>query len=144
MTEFNIQSVISKLRIRPIHKDTWDLEDVGRELGKVSEMDTGDAINITYKLFDMITENINRGVHMNLGKLGIVGVSADVADNVKPTFRFSNDMKTAVKAYLGSFKNTEYRGLDDEGFARAWIEANPGDTVEMRDGTTRAAGDYGL
>ena len=116
MKDMSILSVINKLRIRPVR------EDVGRELAKTSELDTGDAINYTYKRFDIIIENVNRGTHIKLVKLGTVGVSPDVAGNTKPTFRFSKDMKTAVKTYQGEFKNAKNRGLDDEGFARKWIE----------------------
>ena len=144
MAEINIQAVITKIRIRPVRKNTWDIEDVGSELAKVSEMDTGDAINFTYKLFDMIIENLQKGVHLNLGKLGVFGVGSDVQGTVKPTFRFSNDIRNAVKAYQGSFKYAENRGLDDEGFARKWLEANPEDTVIMRDDSTRVPADYGL
>lgn len=144
MTEIKIHAVIAKMRIRTVRLDTWDMEDIGRELGKVSEMDTGDAINYTYKLFDMIVENLTRGIHMNLGKLGTLGVSANVQGEVKPTFRTSKQLRTAVKAYQGQFALTENRGLDDEGFARIWLEANLGDTVIMRDDTTRVAADFGL
>ncbi len=144
MAEIKIQSIINKLRIRPVREDTWDLEDVGRELAKVSEMDTGDAINFTYKLFDIIVDGVNRGIHMNLGKLGIVGVTCNVDGVTKPTFRASKDLRTAVKAYEGRFKNAENRGLDDEGFARKWLEVNLDDTVVMRDGSTRTRTDYGL
>lgn len=144
MAEVSIQSVISKLRVRTVRKDTWNLENVGRELAKTSEMDTGDAINFTYKIFDIIIENVNQGVHVNLGKLGTVGVSADTQGNVKPTFRASSDLRTAVKAYQGSFKNSANRGLDEEGFARKWIEEHLDDSVVMRDGSTRSRTDFGL
>jgi hypothetical protein len=144
MAEIKIHSVINKLRIRPVREATWDLEDIGRELAKVSEMDTGDAINYTYKLFDIIVEGMNRGTHMNLGKLGVLGVSTDVAGTTKPSFRASPDLRTAVKAYRGRMKNTGNKGLDDEGFARKWLEEHPDDTVIMRDGSRRTKADYGL
>jgi len=31
MAEVTIQSVIAKLRVRPIREATWDLEDIGRD-----------------------------------------------------------------------------------------------------------------
>ena len=144
MAEVTLQTVINKLRVRTVREDTWNLDDVGRELGKVSEMDSGDAINFTYKIFDIIIENVNRGTHVNLGKLGTIGVSVDVQGNVKPTFRASKDLRTAVKAYQGSFKNAGNRGLDEEGFARVWIADHLDDTVRMRDDTIRSRTDYGL
>ncbi|NUM47971.1 MAG: hypothetical protein HUU38_24975 [Anaerolineales bacterium] len=144
MAEIKLLSLISKLRVAPVREDTWDLEDIGRELAKVSEMDTGDAINITYKLFDLITEGVNRGIHVSLGKLGTLGVTADTQGQVKPTFRASSALRTAVKAYGGKFKNAANKGLDDEGFAQTWLKDNLNDTVIMRDGTTRTRASYGL
>lgn len=144
MAEIKLTAVISKLRVSTVREDTWDLEDIGRELAKVSEMDTGDALNFTYKLFEMITDAVNRGTHVNLGKLGTIGVTADTQGVVKPTFRASKDLRTAVKAYGGKFKNAANKGLDDEGFAQAWIKNNLDDTVIMRDGTTRTRTNYGL
>jgi hypothetical protein len=58
--------------------------------------------------------------------------------------RSSADMRAGFRAYRGRFKNAENRGLDDEGFARKWLEENPDDTVIMRDGSTRTRDDYGL
>jgi hypothetical protein len=144
MAEVKIQSVISSLRIRPVREATWNLEDIGRELAKVSEMDTGDAINYTYKLFDIIVDGLIRGTHMNLGKLGVLGVNMDVAGNPKPTFRPSPDLRTSVKAYRGRMKNAGNKGLDEEGFARKWLEEHPDDTVIMRDGSQRTKTNYGL
>ncbi len=144
MAEVKIQNVINSLRIRPIREDTWDIEDIGKELAKVSEMDTGDALNFTYKLFDILVDGVNQGIHMKLGKLCIVGVSCDVGGNVKPTFRATNDLRTAMRAYRGKFKNAPNKGLDDEGFARKWLEDNLDDSIVMRDGSTRTRVDYGL
>ena len=144
MAEIKIHSVINKLRIRPVREDTWGLEDIGRELAKVSEMDTGDAINMTYKLFDIVVDGLTRGVHMNLGKLGVLGVTMDVAGTAKPSFRASPDLRTSVKAYRGRVKNAGNKGLDDEGFARRWLEEHLDDTVIMRDGSQRTRTDYGL
>ena len=144
MAEIKIQSIINKLRIRTVREDTWDLEDVGKDLAKVSEMDTGDAINFIHKLFDIIVDGVNEGIHMNLGKLCVVGVGCDVDGNVKPTFRASPDLRAEFRAYRGRFKNSENKGLDDDGFARKWLNENPDDTVIMRDGSTRTKDDYGL
>jgi hypothetical protein len=144
VAEIKIQSVVNKLRVRPVREDTWNLEDIGREFAKLSELDTGDALNFTYKLFDIIVENVNRGIHVNLGKLGVLGVGCDVQGNPKPTFRASPDLRAGFRAYRGRFKNAANKGLDDEGFARKWLEENPDDTVTMRDGSTRTKDDYGL
>ena len=144
MAEVTIQGIIAKLRIRPVREATWDLEDIGRELAKVSELDTGDAINFTYKLFDIIADGLTRGVHTNLGKLGILGVGADVAGNLKPTFRTSPALRASVRAYRGRFKNAANKGLSDDGFTRKWLEEHPDDTVIMRDGSQRTKASYGL
>ncbi len=144
MAQVTIQTVINKLRVRTVHEDTWDLDDIGRELAKVSTMDTGDALNFTYKLFDIIEDGITRGIHMKLGKLCIVGNSIDVDGNVRPALRATPALRRAVKAYAGRYKNLENKGLDDEGFARRWLELYPDDEVIMRDGSIRTRADYGL
>jgi len=140
--ELGIQAITNKLRIRAVREDTWDLTDIGREFAKTSEMDTGDALNFTYKLFDIIVDNLNRGIHIKLDRLCTIGVSVDVAGNVRPSFRADSELRAMVRAYQGQFKNAENKGLDDEGFARKWLEANPEDTVIMRDGSERTAADY--
>ncbi|HNB51030.1 MAG TPA: hypothetical protein PK530_03760 [Anaerolineales bacterium] len=95
-------------------------------------------------MFDLITDAVNRGIHVNLGKLGTMGVTADTQGVVKPTFRASNALRTAVKAYGGKFKNAANKGLNDEGFAQTWLKNNLNDTVIMRDGTSRTRTHYGL
>ncbi len=144
MAKKKIQSIISSMRIRPVRKETWDLSDIGKELAKVSTLDTGDAMNFGYKLFDIIVDGVNEGIAMKLGKLCTITVSCDTDGNVKPSLRAMPQLKAALKAYEGDFNNEENKGLDDEGFARKWLEENPGDTVEMRDGTVRAPADFGL
>ena len=46
MAEIKIQSVINKLRIRTVHKETLDR--IGEQLALMSELDAGDAINYTH------------------------------------------------------------------------------------------------
>ncbi len=144
MPDVKIHTIINKLRVRTVREETWDLDDIGRELAKVSTMDTGDAINYIYKLFDIIIDGVTRGIHMKLGKLCIIGISIDVDGNVKPMLRATSVLRRAVKLYEGRYKNPENRGLDDEGFARKWLELNPDDRVIMRDGTARTKDNYGL
>lgn len=144
MAEIKIQSVINKLRIRTVHKETWDIDRIGEQLALMSELDAGDAINYTHKIFDIVVDGITQGIHMDLGKLCIIGTDCDVQGNVKATFRASPELRRAVKAYRGRFKNAENKGLDDEGFARKWLEEHLDDTVIMRDGTSRTRDSYGL
>ncbi len=144
MAQVSIQTVINKFRVRTVREETWDLDDIGRELAKVSTMDTGDALNFTHKLFDIIVDGVTRGIHMKLGKLCIVGNSIDVDGNVRPALRATSDLRRAVKAYAGRYKNLENKGLDDEGFAQRWLELYPDDEVIMRDGSIRTRVDYGL
>ncbi len=144
MAVVKIQSVINSLRVRPVRKETWDLSDIGKELAKVSTMDTGDAMNFGYKLFDIIIEGVNQGIAMKLGKLCTITVSCDVDGNVKPSLRSTHQLRTALKSYEGDLANEENKGLDDDGFARTWLEDHPDDTIEMRDGTIKAPSDYGL
>ena len=142
--EKTIQGVINSLRIRPVRKETWDLSDIGEELAKVSTLDTGDAMNFGYKLFDIIIDGVNQGIAMKLGKLCTITVSCDIDGNVKPSLRAMPQLKTALRSYEGDFNNEENKGLDDDGFARKWFEDNPGDTIKMRDGTVKTPADYGL
>ena len=142
--EKTIQGVTNSLRVRPVRKETWDLSDIGEELAKVSMLDTGDAMNFGYKLFDIIENGVNKGIAMKLGKLCLITVSCDVHGNVKPSLQPMTQLKTALKSYQGDLVNEENKGLDDDGFARKWFEDNPGDTIKMRDGTVKAPADYGL
>ncbi|MCP4608469.1 MAG: hypothetical protein GY845_07130 [Planctomycetes bacterium] len=144
MTQRKIQGVINSLRIRPKRKATWDLSDIGEELAKVSTLDTGDAMNFGYKLFEIIVDGVNEGIAMKLGKLCTITVSCDTDGNVKPSLRAMSQLRTALKSYEGEFKNSENKGLDEDGFAKKWLEEHPDDTVEMRDGTIRTPADYGL
>jgi hypothetical protein len=144
VAEKKIESVISIMRMRPIHKETWDLSDIGKELAKVSTLDTGDAMNFGYKLFEIITNGVNQGIAMKLGDLCIITVSCDVDGNVKPSLQPRPKLRMALKSYEGDFVNEENKGLDDEGFARRWLEQNPDDTVRMRDDSIRSPADYGL
>ena len=100
------------------------LENIDRELVKVSEMDTGDAINFTNELLESIIEKINRGTHCHPEQAGNGGCDHRCAQEFKSSFRISNDLRTGVKAYPGSFKSAENRGFDDEDFARVRMEAN--------------------
>ena len=145
MAEIDIMSVINKLRPRPERKGTLTIEDIGKELAKVSGMDTGDVHNFIYKLSDIITDSVNQGYHVNMGRLGVFGVSCDLDGNTKPTHRASFEFRKAVRTgYEGDFKNPANKGLDDKGFARKWLEDHPKDTVVMRDGSIRTKDDYGL
>ncbi len=144
MAEVKIESVISKMRIRPIRKETWDLSDIGKELAKVSTMDTGDAMNFGYKLFEIIINGVNQGIAIKLDKLCTITVSCDVDGNVKPSLRATHQLRMALKSYEGDYVNEENRGLDNEGFARKWLEQNPDDTVRMLDGSVRSPADFGL
>ncbi len=103
--EKTIQGVINSLRVRPVRKETWDLSDIGEELAKVSTLDTGDAMNFVYKLFEIIADGVNEGIAMKLGKLCVVTVRCDTNGNVKPSLRATPQLKTALKSYEGEFNN---------------------------------------
>ncbi len=144
MAEVKIISVINQLRIRPVREATLGIEDIGKELAKVSRMDTGDAQYFVHKLSDIIINRVNQGYHVNLGKLCIIGTSCDLDGNVKITLRLSFSLRDALKSYTGRFKNKENKGLNDEGFARKWLEDHLEDAVRMRDDSLRTRDDYGL
>jgi hypothetical protein len=75
---------------------------------------------------------------------GMRSGDCDVHGNLRRIFRASPDIRAGFRVYRGHFKNAKNKELDDEGFARKWLEANPGDTVVMQDGSTRTRDDYGL
>ncbi len=144
MAEIHIVSVINKLRPRPERVDTWDIEDVGKELSKISSMDTGDAVNFIYKLSGILSNCMQEGIHVKLDKFCIVGISCDLDGNVKSTMQPASEIQKAAQASRVKLKNAENKGLDDEGYARKWLEQNPDDVVIMRDSSRRTRDDFGL
>ena len=144
MAKRKIHTIINKRRIRPKRKGTLTIDDIGEELSKVSGMDVGDLKNLIYKLAVIIIASIIKGYHVNLGELGVFGISCDVKGNVKFSWRASPKFQKALRAHEIQFKNPENKGLDDEGFAHKWLEDYPDDIIEMRDSSERTKDDYGL
>jgi len=59
--------------------------------------------------------------------------SSDKDKNLRTTYRASKSInRELAQDFRGEFLNGENAGLDDEGFARRWLELHPEDTAIMR------------
>ena len=75
-----------------------------------------------------------------MGDIGSFSVSCDKDKNPRANYRATKGIKDVLATdFRGTFTNSGNAGLDDEGFAQRWLELNPGDSVVMRDGSTRTA-----
>ena len=75
----------------------------------------------------------------NICKIVEFCASFDKDKKLRVVYRAFRDVNDWVRrGFRGEFINGENAGLDDEGYARRWLELHPEDTVVMRDGSTRA------
>ena len=135
MADINILSIISKLRPRVIRGHIIDLDDLADEIAEQSGFDRGDARDFAYKFAASMTRHLKLGDYVKMGEIGSFSVGCDKNKKLKVRYRASQTIKDQLKTeFRGSFQNGQYAGLDDGGFADAWLAQNPGDTVIMRDG----------
>lgn len=141
MAELSILSVISKLRPKVQRGHVIELDDLADEIAVQSGFDRGDARDFAYKFSHSLIQHLKLADYVKLGEIGSFSVGCDKNKKLKVSYRASRDIKDQLAVdFKGSFQNGQYAGLDDEGFAQAWLELNPGDTVIMRDGSNRTAG----
>ncbi len=138
MAEINIIAVISKLRPRVKQGRVVDLDELAEEIAEGSGFDVGDTRDFAYKFGRALIRHLKLGNYVKMGEIGSFRVSCD--RNKKPRVNYqaskiaNNELATDFR---GEIVNGQNAGLDEEGLAQRWLELNPGDTVIMRDGTTR-------
>jgi nucleoid DNA-binding protein len=138
MAEVHILSIISKLRPRVVRRDVIELDDLADEIAVQSGFDRGDSRDYAYKFFQRLINHLKRGDYVKLGEIGSFSVSCNKDKKLNVSYRASKDIKNQLQFdFRGEFQNNQYAGLDEEGFASAWLELHPEDTVVMRDGSTR-------
>ena len=141
MAELTILSVISKLRPKVQRGRTIELDDLADEISEQSGFDRGDSRDFAYKFSNRLIQHLKLGDYVRMGELGSFGVGCDKDKRLKVNYRASKVIKDQLATdFKGRFINGEYAGVDEEGFAQAWLTLNPEDTVIMRDGSTRTAG----
>ncbi len=139
MSEIKIIAVIGKLQPRVKHGRRVDLNDLADEITAQSGYDRGDARDFAFKFAHALVEHLRFGDSVTMGEMGNFRLSCDKDKKLKVVYRASRDVKDWVaRGFRGEFINGENAGLDDEGYARRWLELHPEDTVVMRDGSTRA------
>jgi len=145
MAEINILAVTSKLRPKVVRGRTATLDTLADEIAVQSGFDRGDARDFAFKFAQGLINHLKHGDRVVLGEIGSFSVGCDKDKNLKVNYRTSKDIKNELaRDFQGSFVNGQNAGLDPEGYAKVWLTDNPGDTVIMRDGSTRTAADYGL
>ena len=139
MAEINILAVVSKLRPRVKRNYTYELDDLADEIAIQSGFDKGDARDFAYKLSQSMINHLKFGDSVKLGEIGSFAASCNKDKDVKIAYRATSELKRALQGFRGAFVNGQNAGLDMEGYAQLWLDEHPGDTVIMRDGTTRTA-----
>lgn len=140
MAELGILAVISKLRPRVVRRDVVELDEIADEIAVQSGFDRGDARDFAYKFSQALITRLKKGDYVKLGDIGNFRVTCSKDKELKVNYRATNEIKNQLNIdFQGDFENSQYAGLDDEGYAQAWLELNPEDTVKMRDGSTRSA-----
>jgi len=140
MAEINIIAVIGKLRPKVKRSRTVDLDDLADEIAEQSGFDRGDARDFAYKFARGLINHLKFGDYVKLGEIGNFYVTCDKDKNLRVAYRSSTVVdKELTHDFRGEYTEGENAGLDDEGYAQLWLELNPGDTVIMRDGSTRTA-----
>ncbi|GEM_PF-6594482 len=139
MSEVNILTVINKLRPKVERKKIVKLNNL---VDEVVEQQTGlnkrDAREFSSKLIEALVNHLKEADYVKFGEVGSLSVSCDKDKKLRVNYRASKSInETLAQDFKGTFVNNENVGLDEEGYARRWLELNPGDTVVMRDKTTR-------
>jgi len=141
MSEIKLIAVIGKLRPKVKRGRTVVLDDMADEIADQSGHDRGDARDFGYKFSQVLVRHLKLGDYVKLGDIGSFSVSCDKDKNLRVGYRAPKALNDELEQdFRGEFVNSGNAGLDDEGYAQRWLELNPGDTVIMRDGTTRTAG----
>ncbi|MDM8519369.1 hypothetical protein QUF64_04925 [Anaerolineales bacterium HSG6] len=143
MSEVNILTVMNRLRPKIQRNKIVKLTHLVDEI-----IDNDDNVNLGRrearlfgrKLVETIIAHLNQADFVKLGEIGSVSVSCDKDKKLRVNYRASKSIGTILaNDFKGDFENTENAGLDEEGFARRWLEMYPDDIVVMRDKTTRSA-----
>jgi|SaaInl7_200m_RNA_FD_contig_31_296653_length_503_multi_12_in_0_out_0_1 nucleoid DNA-binding protein len=138
MAALEILSVISKLRPRIVRRDTVELDELADEIALQSGFDRGDSRDFAYKFAYGLMAHLKKGDYVKLGDIGSFSVTCSKDKEINVSYRASSDAKKQLQLdFQGEFQNNQYAGLDEEGFAAAWLELHPEDSVIMRDGSTR-------
>lgn len=140
MTDITILSIISKLRPRVVRRDVIELDELADEIAVQSGFDRGDSRDYAYKFSQGLVTHLKKGDYVKLGDMGNFRVTCNIDKEPRIRYRATKEIKKHLKMdFQGDFQNSQYSGLDDEGFAQAWLELHPEDTVILRDGSTRTA-----
>ncbi len=140
MAEIKILAVISKLGPKVERGHVIELDSLADEIADQSGFDRGDARDFAYKFSQALLQHLKVGDYVKLGELGSFSVSCDTGKNLKISYRAPKIVKKELaREFKGKFINGANGGLDEEGYAARWLKSHPGDTVIMRDGSTRTA-----
>jgi hypothetical protein len=140
MAEIKLIAVIGKLRPRVKRGRTTDLDALADEIAEQSGFDKGDARDFAYKFARSLVRHLKLGDYVKIGDIGSFYVTCDSDKNLGVTYLPSKEIEDELdRDFQGAFVNSANAGLDDEGYATLWLAEHPGDTVIMRDGSTRTA-----
>jgi nucleoid DNA-binding protein len=140
MSEVNILTVINKLRPKIERNKIIKINHLVDEVIEETNLNRRDARDFAKKFIEVIVKHLKKADYVKLEEVGSLSVSCDKDQKLRVNYRASKSIGTALNEnFQGKFENAENVGLDEEGYARRWIELNPGDTVIMRDKSPRTA-----
>jgi len=140
MAEINIIAVIGKLRPKAKQRRTVELDDLADEIAEQSGFDRGDVRDLAYKFARSLIRHLKHGDYVKLGEIGNFYITCDKDGQLRAVYRASKAIRRELTFdFRGEVAGRENIGLDEEGYARRWLELHPDDTVIMRDGSSRTA-----
>jgi len=143
MNEVNILTVINQLRPKVERNKIVKLNHLVDEVVDHTGINRREAREFAKKLVESIVDNLKKANYVKLGEIGSLSVSCDKDQKLRVNYRASKAIGSILAdEFQGSFENGDNVGLDEEGYARRWLEQHPEDTVVMRDRSTRVVSDY--
>ncbi len=140
MAQINIIAVIGKLCPKVKQRRTVNLDDLADEIAEQSGFDRGDARGFAYKLARSLINHLKYGDYVKLSEIGNFYVVCDRNMRLRVAYRASKEINRELERdFRGEFTDDENAGLDEEGYARRWLELHTEDVVTMRDGSSRPA-----
>ncbi len=139
MSEVNILTVINKLRPKVERKKIVKLNNlVDEAVEQVVDVNRRAARELAARITDVLIGHLKQADYVKFGDVGSLSVSCDKDKKLRVNYRASKSINDALaQDFKGTFLNNENVGLDEEGYARRWLEQHPEDAVVMRDKTTR-------
>ena len=137
MGEIDIRVVRAKLQPRIVPKGTISNDDLIDHVTAETGIERDEVAQMTEDFWTIVLEHLKKGDEVDLG-----GLILRAKPSRRPSMADDSDIPISIEAelqgeYRGEIANRENAGLNDEGYAQAWLARYPDDVVIMRDGSHR-------